>query len=149
MEKKELLRRIDEALRRKGLSRAAASRQAGLSNSFIRDLDRHPEVQPRLRNLVALAQVLGVPVDYLTKDLGPAMSEDGLDTELRRLAFRAADQAVRGFAEESNPTLRGDIAAVVYEVLLERSRAGEDPGSSLPAIDATIRRLLMMLLARR
>lgn len=62
--------RIDLRLELLGLSMRAASIDAGLSESFIRDLRRHPEQSPRVEGLQKLAPVLKTNVEWLMTGQG-------------------------------------------------------------------------------
>lgn len=57
--------RIDELLRTAGKSAAEASREAGMSSDFIRDIKRKPAVKPGAENLAKLANVLQTTPEYL------------------------------------------------------------------------------------
>lgn len=61
---KKLIQAIDRLLADRGESRAKASEAAGLSNSYIRDLERK-KGSPNLAKLGALASHLGVTIEYL------------------------------------------------------------------------------------
>jgi SOS-response transcriptional repressor LexA len=60
-----LMRRIDEALAAKGLAAATASRMAGKSVTFIRDLRTKPDVVPGIDSVAALADALDVSPSWL------------------------------------------------------------------------------------
>jgi SOS-response transcriptional repressor LexA len=57
--------RIDQLLRETGKSAASASREAGMSPDFIRDLKRKPKVKPGAESLTKLANVLNTTPEYL------------------------------------------------------------------------------------
>lgn len=57
--------RIVERLKEVGISAARASRDAGMSQDFIRDLKRKPDVRPGAESLQRLASILGTTAEYL------------------------------------------------------------------------------------
>ncbi len=60
-----IVRRIDEAIGRLGLSREGASKKAGLDRSFLRKLAKHPTGNASLDALNALAGATGIRVEEL------------------------------------------------------------------------------------
>lgn len=62
--------RIAQRLEVVGLSMRAASIAAGLSESFIRDLQRNSEQSPRVEGLQKLAPVLKTNVEWLMSGAG-------------------------------------------------------------------------------
>lgn len=67
--------RLREARERSGLRKSTLGSMAGLSSSLVGILERNPNANPRLETIVALAKVLGVPVQWLaagseTRDVG-------------------------------------------------------------------------------
>ena len=66
--------RLDDLAKAAGLSAAKASKDAGLSSSFIRDLKRGVKKSVSVEKLQALAAVLGVTVSYILKEEGHPLS---------------------------------------------------------------------------
>lgn len=57
--------RITQRMTELGLKPATVSSRAGLSATYIRDLLRHPDPNPRMQHLTALAEVLEVSAAWL------------------------------------------------------------------------------------
>lgn len=75
-----LIERIDRRLAATGKSAKGASREAGQSESFIKNIRLGASKSPRTDGLKALARVLGTTIDWLTEGRGPevAAASDGL-----------------------------------------------------------------------
>lgn len=63
--KRELLRRLDEGLKKTKLSDHAASLKAGLGKDAIRDLRRKGKTMPTIETVAALAEALEMEPEYL------------------------------------------------------------------------------------
>lgn len=73
---KTFVERIEERLIALGISAQAACLAAGLSKDAIRNWQRNPHIQPNLRSIVALAEVLGVTVQWILSGEESVSSED-------------------------------------------------------------------------
>jgi len=78
----DMLTRILQALERKKLKKAEASRAAGFSPTFLRDLFPEGDQPPRKRsltyeNLKALADVLETTPEWLAEGRGPMTADAG------------------------------------------------------------------------
>ncbi len=74
-----LIERIDQRLAAIGKSAKGASREAGQSESFIKNIRLGASKSPRTDGLLALARVLGTTIDWLTEGRGPEVATgDGL-----------------------------------------------------------------------
>lgn len=76
----DIVRRVLGLLKKKGLSREAACRAAGLGKDTIRDWQRRPDVKPTMKSLTALAEVLNTTPEYLAfrvKSEGSSEQEPG------------------------------------------------------------------------
>lgn len=65
-----LLHRIDQVLEEKGIAAATASRLAGKSVTFIRDLRTKPDVLPGVDSVMALAEALQISPAWLAYGVG-------------------------------------------------------------------------------
>lgn len=66
---KTLGERIGYALDRQGMSQADLARATGLSTAIIAQIVSGSTKDPRLSNVIAIAQGLHVPVDYLAGNI--------------------------------------------------------------------------------
>lgn len=73
-----IVERIHEALKAVKKKARRASEEAGLGPDVIRDLQRKPDVQPRLDTLEALSRTLGVTPEWLAWGIRPSRAKPGL-----------------------------------------------------------------------
>jgi transcriptional regulator with XRE-family HTH domain len=76
---KDMLSRLDTALKAKGTTKAEASRAAGLAPTFLRDMFEGRKKSVAYDNLLALADVLGVTPEWLAEGRGPDAPEGGAE----------------------------------------------------------------------
>lgn len=87
-----LIERIDRRLAATGKSAKGASREAGQSESFIKNIRLGASKSPRAEGLQALARVLGTTIDWLTDGRGPeVVSPDASGADRMESNVRVAD----------------------------------------------------------
>lgn len=87
-----LIERIDRRLAATGKSAKGASREAGQSESFIKNIRLGASKSPRTEGLQALARVLDTTIDWLTDGRGPeVVSADAPAIERMESNVRATD----------------------------------------------------------
>ncbi|WP_157014872.1 hypothetical protein [Mesorhizobium xinjiangense] len=117
---KDILARIDARLEAVGLTESAAAKQAGLSNSAIRDIRRTVKAGSNdrgvsTRTLVALAPILQTTASWLLEECGPEVVPKE-SQKIQQLLLRAAN---------ASPEVRAQIEDYAEFLLsnYEKSRA--------------------------
>lgn len=93
----ELFERIQRRLQATGKTAKAASREAGLSESFIKNIKTGASKSPRAEGIASLARTLGTTVEWLTEGRGPEDSGDrvswhGEPSTVRPVAIEPVEQ---------------------------------------------------------
>lgn len=90
--KSPLGRRLKKARDTAGLSSRALSELAGASVNMVSLIERGTTKEPRSKVLTALAEVLGLSLDWLVRGIGPEPTAEQI---------RAAVEAARGRRQEA------------------------------------------------
>lgn len=143
------LRKLMEA---HNLSMLKLARRAGVGSTYIRDILRGRSRDPRRSKLEQVAAVFGLTVDELINSTTgpnldiPKSDERGTRADLLQRAHALSDRILRGreLADKAASSYR--IAAVIYDVLMEREMSGDpvsdDDHKELKLIEDIARRML-------
>lgn len=100
--KSDILRRIDELLKKSGKAATSVSAEAGFNEGFIRDLRRKKKLMPGIDKIAALAEQLATTPEYLAFGVGSSEYVESVGMPVRGEVAAGLWQEVDGVVD-ANP----------------------------------------------